>query len=842
MEFFEHLSLLDQDDLTAGQKVQSIAKLVLKPKNVKLLRCIKQDGDSWEWREQDSAKIVIESVFGASESTAFTGTLILIVPECLVEDVRKNIGNPLYQCIGDGQQHILSSRQRRASKRNTSWEPDELTHSSRSTANLLVLAWRLAAASGRAIMCCSARSSGVTETTLPYYGQIERSGFIDEIDFDNPSQISSYFRTALSRIAYKVSPGLAETPKGDLLSNREPVSPDWAVYSMQPKQIEYEDLLRQELGSRELASAFIEICGHAFGFGSSSHPYTLLPAEIIVAIGALRISRRLANWTLEGDSFCCSIALFSDEEFPALGSGTSAFSPIIDIEKDIPFAFPFEEEIRKAAEAAQGEGLFLLVDATKGLLKSIGCHSRPYTPERHRRHAFLGSLVGRRGVVIHIRDQGFVEVYMSGNLCFWNDGFEWQYYPYQNLEATFEKHFSLPGARKSQDLREIRRRNSSSVLNAIRVTMLDTVRRLLDNKSSSIIVLLDDEDEATFEEVAHELLRRELIWARNVAKVYVDEIDAEALAGLLAVDGAHVIDKSGRLTSIARRLDAPPPRYSIKIRGQDGPDGLGSSENASRLRKCIDDDQRYDEFAVRQSENGDWMLNIYGIVDAKKWSSLSTLAWIKSDDVLKSDIEAEVYRSMQWCVCSSLPITRSVVDAVNSDVNYDEVVLSTSVPVAGARQFYVSLLFNNSQPLNASQKTSAANAIAQSVANHMNRRQVKLKKCFAVRVSEWDIVKADQETSEIVGVSTQPIRHNRSLWWISMDDSIRRAAKTREKGLPLGVKRRFRELLIRERSDLSAGLSHAGTGTRAASEVVNVLSRSTVIKVSASGGVKILYR
>ena len=85
-----------------GEKVRAVARHVLKPEKIRLVRCV-EEATRWVWEREETAREILESVFGVGDREALSGTLILIIPKQLSKYINQNIGDPLYHCISIGQ-------------------------------------------------------------------------------------------------------------------------------------------------------------------------------------------------------------------------------------------------------------------------------------------------------------------------------------------------------------------------------------------------------------------------------------------------------------------------------------------------------------------------------------------------------------------------------------------------------------------------------------------------------------------------------------------------------------------------------------------------------------------
>ena len=233
--------------------------------------------------------------------------------------------------------------------------------------------------------------------------------------------------------------------------------------------------------------------------------------------------------------------------------GESSLRRCIRFDQPVSFTFT-DENLRNHIELTQSEYLVLFVDAVTLAVTGIGSHGRDddlYRAMRCRRLA--GAF---KGIVAHARGGKHVEVYDSEALRLWYDGYAWHANPFEVVASYLNNFFTT-----DQDLAG---------------RAVGVLFELLDRQASSIIAFIPDE--ATLrksllerrprgpsvtrgrQEKGARLLTpmRPSIESRLVSgrSIKVD-LSLSALAGLLRVDGAHVIDKKGNLLYLAHKIVAP---------------------------------------------------------------------------------------------------------------------------------------------------------------------------------------------------------------------------------------------------------------------------------------------
>ena len=384
-------------------------------------------------------------------------------------------------------------------------------------------------------------------------------------DFDGLRQ---YLLTMLGTDLFGFHPRFSDSKPPSTLSETARASEGWMPLSQQPYSESYAHWFRQEMGSREVGRLFTDAC-----WSSLCNPRiqqrtdrVLLPVAVQYAIGVARLCRRLSTWTLEGTPFACTVALLSADSMRAIGSATSRLSPLIDLRPPTPFNVRNEGAIRRHAELAQSEGLFLIVSAEDGLLHSIGtARSGENAPSRSMRHSFYSWLAGNGSLVFDIRPQGGIHLYGVTGLLLDHDGFEWAPSPLAWAAEMFNTFFSDHQIDDVSPNSTYRLKSSNEHASRCSQTLGDATRRLVDGHESSIFALLHESDRDGANKLAAEMLRPDIRWSAS-DRIGIDGMDSESLSGLLHLDGAHLISQDGHVLSISRRINARAFRDEVKIR------------------------------------------------------------------------------------------------------------------------------------------------------------------------------------------------------------------------------------------------------------------------------------
>ena len=317
------------------------------------------------------------------------------------------------------------------------------------------------------------------------------------------------------------------------------------AYSPNPASV-FTGWLFAEFGTEEAAENALSTIQSAICVTSSSEiqkpPFLDRRCQLLIC--ALRLARCIATWYLEGEPFECSLLL--PGRTPATGS-------VFKFDPPIPFALDHENELRRAAESAQSDELFLVVDVNDNQLKSVDVlfeQPKPSRVERFKDLAVDGT------VLIHIRS-GFVEVYANRELALWHAGFHWIIRPFSLLQHVLDEHF-----------RPYHANAGANLLNAIAL--------LMDRQQGSTLVLLHSDDDVgnpatdgkgRFQTYAGTALRENV--KDEDSQLDIAKIPSSPLASIIRMDGAHAITRDARLKYVARQIEVPAD-LEVRVGGGSG--------------------------------------------------------------------------------------------------------------------------------------------------------------------------------------------------------------------------------------------------------------------------------
>jgi hypothetical protein len=373
---------------------------------------------------------------------------------------------------------------------------------------------------------------------------------------------ASLLHTMFAHRLYDITPIGGALPVAEYLDVTEPAK-GRTLYGVETLSI-YADLFHKEFDSDAVSKAAVDAIYNAFGRAySQTGKCNVLPREWQVALGAMRLARQMASWTLEGKQFECSVLLADGPAVKKIIDGEiGSFIRAFTLSSPVPFDFANKDMVRDTAESSQSDELFMLVDASDGQLKAIVVE-QPYSGSQNwqnSRYARLRKLANEDRLLLHMR-AGFVEVYADSSLLLWHDGFSWQLRPFDFLHREFLEHFK-------QQLRNEAPDAADALLNA--------VAQLLDRHQGSTIILLknDNDTEVGFVRLAPTSLRPNL---EDVGKEGVDfrKLSVGPLASILHVDGAHAITQNARLKYRARRISVNEDLYKL-VDVSDKPRGTGT--------------------------------------------------------------------------------------------------------------------------------------------------------------------------------------------------------------------------------------------------------------------------
>lgn len=291
----------------------------------------------------------------------------------------------------------------------------------------------------------------------------------------------------------------------------------------------------------------------------------------------LQVCRQLSTFTLEGSPFVCNVLVTRGgkvkTEPPRTKGGTavSCYS-CLRPQTQTPFVFS-GRLIRAYAELAQSEQMVLVVDADTCQLTEIlvvRCNSREHT----RRFVLCTLAKATKGLAVHVRGSGLVEVYDEADLQLGYDGFRWTRLPYALLTACLKKFFGVPDEADEAD---------EELMGPVR-RVIGGVMSLIDRRASSILVFTTykgwrrltttSETEPHLVHVDPDRVVEPSHGGPTDSRLHVkNEFALDALVGLLHVDGAHVLLNDGGVAGVAYRVVEPVPA---------GPAGVAAASGTGR--------------------------------------------------------------------------------------------------------------------------------------------------------------------------------------------------------------------------------------------------------------------
>lgn len=298
-----------------------------------------------------------------------------------------------------------------------------------------------------------------------------------------------------------------------------------------------------------------------------------------VTLHVMKVCRQLSTYTLEGAAFECNVLITRGgrRDQPVPGFGDLQFHTCFRPDPPAPFAVS-GHLLRAYSELAQGEQTVMAVDADTCRLTEvfvIRCGSREHT----RRYLLCGTAARHRGLTVHVRGGGLVEVYDEGNLQLWYDGFRWARQPFERLAEFLSRFFTRPeggGPPKSDppeaetpEQQQVRMNREAAErkewVHGIVRRVIGGVMSLIDRRASSILVFTTlagwktIAPEAKPNDVAYMVhvnaaRKGELVRVGGTVPDAKTLIPLSALVGLLRVDGAHVLLDDGSVAGVGYRV------------------------------------------------------------------------------------------------------------------------------------------------------------------------------------------------------------------------------------------------------------------------------------------------
>lgn len=265
----------------------------------------------------------------------------------------------------------------------------------------------------------------------------------------------------------------------------------------------------------------------------------------------LRLCRRVATWSLEGNSYKCTVVVTAFDQTRSLPR-VAWLGECAALTNPTSFTFT-DRDIRNHLELAQSENLVLFVNALDLGVSLIGTHGHSAD---HCRAMSCRRLAGDfSGVTIHVRDGKHVEVYDGDDLRLWYDGFAWQREPFDVVWHYLREFFHA-----NEELAKRARGVLSELLDvrASSILVFADLKQFAGLKSPprpQFVAPREDNNPKLLSPIRPNILSRRVERGRTIKT----NIRLDALVGLLRVDGAHVIDRRGYLRYLAHHIDAPDP-------------------------------------------------------------------------------------------------------------------------------------------------------------------------------------------------------------------------------------------------------------------------------------------
>lgn len=288
--------------------------------------------------------------------------------------------------------------------------------------------------------------------------------------------------------------------------------------------------------------------------------------ESLVLLSFLRICRWIAKETNEGRPLSATFLLIEDctdanlsdirNSFRHFGLKCKSFFS----GKAVNYAFMRptriglhrKQMLREIAEIAPHDEACLLVDMSTGMLRDVWS-VQMYEPNRHDR---LQLISGISGAVFSARPDGCVEIYADEELKLWFDRFEWNGLPFETLDFLCSDFFK-EGKRAARRL-------------------VNIVASLLDENSSSILVLIDRRD-------AGVVVDRTKSAGEHIKGVEVTLDDPlNVLISVFSLDGAHFLASDGSIPHIRRFCILNSDGDSFRA-GQSGSGGAAAKQLSKEL-------------------------------------------------------------------------------------------------------------------------------------------------------------------------------------------------------------------------------------------------------------------
>jgi hypothetical protein len=386
---------------------------------------------------------------------------------------------------------------------------------------------------------------------------------------ETPDRISKALISELEERAHTGLPTTTDTQLPPLPLTDLPPSP-WGSYSPQQRVLArtYDWFARhrdEEMDPAARRQVIPKLLARLLGDlpPTPSGPRALSPSELLSDnfYYLLRLARRATTWRMENRPVRCTLVLAAGEAYER------ALTQPQPVPEGAPRCYPCvlfpmgqgfhlnEDQLRDHTELVQADGLALFVDKLtldlRGAVSFYHAHDLYRGPSCRRLAHHTG------GLVFHIRD-GQIEVYDHKYLQLWYDGFAWRADPFGLVRARLVKFFEESDETKVPgDTGFVPR-------------LVAALSYLLDERASSLLAFVK---RSTCEGV--DLNGRPFLAGAGAGDPWltplragirsavlsgtpyvrpIEDLPLSALAGLLQVDGTHLITDTGELVRLAHHV------------------------------------------------------------------------------------------------------------------------------------------------------------------------------------------------------------------------------------------------------------------------------------------------
>jgi hypothetical protein len=237
----------------------------------------------------------------------------------------------------------------------------------------------------------------------------------------------------------------------------------------------------------------------------------------------MRASRWLAQLEHEGSPYCLTFVLGT--------SPPSSQDLVFQLTKAISVDLQerSQPELEDFTQLAQGLGTYIAVDAVTGLVRGI-YSLEPHDLQREKISSLPKLSAQAHGMVFHLPGNRTVEIYTSDGLRLQYDGFAWRRTPLSDLELSLAK----PNFDIDFDVWRL----------------IQTIEQLSFRRISSIIAI--DPKNFNSRDIPVEL--EDLRPIGSLPQRPVSELSVQILMSIFQMDGAHLLDRSGKLYKVAQNV------------------------------------------------------------------------------------------------------------------------------------------------------------------------------------------------------------------------------------------------------------------------------------------------